>query len=47
MTNSERYKQAFSAIQSSRQLSLEVEEMAKIEKSIKKIWQSQRQLHVQ
>ncbi len=36
MTNSERYKQAFSAIQSSRQLSLEVEEMAKIEKKHKK-----------
>ncbi len=36
MTNKERYKQAFSAIQSSRQLYLEVEEMAKIQKKHKK-----------
>lgn len=36
MTNKERYKQAFSAVQSSRQLCLEVEEMARIEKKHKK-----------
>lgn len=32
MTNKERYKQAFSALRPSRQISLEVEEMARIEK---------------
>ncbi len=42
MTNKERYKQAFSAVQSSRQLCLEVEE---VKKSTKKIWQLRRQLH--
>ena len=36
MTNKERYKQAFSALQSSRKLSLEVEEMAEFQKKRKK-----------
>lgn len=36
MTNKERYKQAFSALQSSRQLYLEVEEMTRIQKKHKK-----------
>lgn len=36
MTNKERYKQAFSVLLSSSQLSLEVEEMAKIHKKHKK-----------
>lgn len=37
MTNKERYKQAFSALQSSQKLSLEVEEMAEFQKKRKKI----------
>lgn len=36
MTNKERYQQAFSALPSSRQLHLEVEEMAQIQKKHKK-----------
>ena len=36
MTNKERYKQAFSALQSSQKLSLEVEEMAEFQKKRKK-----------
>lgn len=36
MTNKERYQQAFSALPSSRQLNLEVEEMAQIQKKHKK-----------
>lgn len=45
MTNKERYQQAFSALPSSRQLHLEVEEMAQIQKKHKKniavaSWQS-------
>lgn len=48
MTNKERYQQAFSALPSSRQFHLEVEEMAMIQKKAsKKIWQLQRLSHVQ
>ena len=37
MTNRERYKQAFSALQTSGKISLEVEDMAKLQKKHKKI----------
>lgn len=47
MTNKERYQQAFSALPSSRQFHLEVEEMAMIQKKHQKIWQLQRLSHVQ
>ena len=36
MTNRERYKQAFSALQTSGKISLEVEDMAKLQKKHKK-----------
>lgn len=47
MTNRERYKQAFSALQTSGKISLEVEDMAKLQKKHKKISQRRQQSRAQ